>query len=169
MDSLNWKRILLRILSGLAALWLLYRIQYAAGGLLRVADEIAGRTYRTDSERSALLLLCCILLLLFAAALSGALVLGTLAGEERRVLRSPQFGAQRRRTIVTLHYAAQAAGEAARLEAEFSGTRQQPVPMPAQADRTRFEVPAGEPFAFSVTLCEGARLSIEQITFEEAE
>ena len=85
MDSLNWKRILLRILSGLAALWLLYRIQYAAGGLLRVADEIAGRTYRTDSERSALLLLCCILLLLFAAALSGALVLGTLAGEERRV------------------------------------------------------------------------------------
>ena len=66
MDSLNWKRILLRILSGLAALWLLYRIQYAAGGLLRVADEIAGRTYRTDSERSALLLLCCILLLLFA-------------------------------------------------------------------------------------------------------
>ena len=41
--------------------------------------------------------------------------------------------------------------------------------MPAQADSTRFEVPAGEPFAFSVTLCEGARLSIEQITFEEAE
>lgn len=91
------------------------------------------------------------------------------AGEERRVLRSPQFGAQRRRTIVTLHYAAQAAGEAARLEAEFSGTRQQPVLMPAQADSTRFEVPAGEPFAFSVTLCEGARLIIEQITFEEVE
>ena len=74
----NWKPWLFVIGAGAILLYLLFKIRYAAGGLLRVPKEIAERTYRTADEQAALFLLCFVLFLLFAALLSGALALGAL-------------------------------------------------------------------------------------------
>ena len=84
-ETADWKRWLLRIGTGAFLLFLLLRIRYAAGGLLKVPAEIGERTYRTGEEQAALFLLCLVLFLLFALILSVSLALSALFQEKRSV------------------------------------------------------------------------------------
>ena len=64
------KRIIAGAAGSLAALFLLFRIRYAAGGFLKIAEAVGSRTYTTAEERTALVLIFCILMLLTGLFLS---------------------------------------------------------------------------------------------------
>ena len=81
----NWKPWIFRTAAAVFILFLLYRIRYAAGSLLKVPGEISDRTYTTSEEQKALLLLCFVLFLLFTLILSAALALGAVCREEKRI------------------------------------------------------------------------------------
>lgn len=79
------KQLFFRIGGGSAGILLLWRILYAAGGILRVPEAIGNRSYRSPGELTAMVLIFCVFLLLCTAVFAIALALSVLAGESRRL------------------------------------------------------------------------------------
>ena len=80
-----------RAAAGMLALYLILRINSAAGGIFRVVKKIGERTYRTPSELTAMFLIFCIVFLLFGGIGAVHLALTVVAGERKNVAGAEAF------------------------------------------------------------------------------